>query len=58
VPIVAMARLGLHVEFAELALLKARLKELQAEVEQEDFGATGSSCNCACRTAASTRPTC
>jgi uncharacterized YigZ family protein len=41
VPIVAMARLGLHVEFAELALLKARLKELQAEVEQEDFGADG-----------------
>ena len=41
VPIVAMARLGLHCEFAELALLKARLKELQAEVEQEDFGADG-----------------
>ncbi|MFC5526218.1 IMPACT family protein [Rhodanobacter ginsengisoli] len=41
VPIVAMARLGLHCEFAELALLKARLKELQAEVEQEDFAADG-----------------
>ncbi|MGH8160047.1 MAG: IMPACT family protein [Rhodanobacter sp.] len=41
VPIVAMARLGLHCEFAELALLKARLKELQAEIEQEVFGAVG-----------------
>lgn len=41
VPIVAMMRLGLHCEFAELALLKARLKELQAEIEQEDFGAAG-----------------
>ena len=41
VPIVAMTRLGLHCEFAELALLKARLRELQAEVEQEDFGVDG-----------------
>jgi uncharacterized YigZ family protein len=41
VPIVAMARLGLHCDFAELALLKARLKELQAEVEHEAFGAEG-----------------
>jgi len=40
-PIVPMARLGLHCDFAELALLKARLKELQAEVEQEIFGADG-----------------
>lgn len=40
-PIVAMARLGLHCDFAELALLKARLKELQAEVERETFGADG-----------------
>lgn len=40
-PIVAMARLGVHCEFAELTLLKARLKELQAEVEREDFGADG-----------------
>ncbi|WP_343880079.1 YigZ family protein [Rhodanobacter caeni] len=40
-PIVAMARLGLHCDFAELALLKARLKELQAEVEQETFAADG-----------------
>ncbi len=41
VPIVAMARLGVHVEFAELALLKARLKEIDAEVENEQFGVTG-----------------
>ena len=41
VPIVAMARLGVHCDFAELALLKARLKELQAEIEQEVFGADG-----------------
>lgn len=40
-PIIAMARLGLHCEFAELALLKARLKELGAQIEQEDFGADG-----------------
>jgi len=40
-PIVAMARLAVHVEFAELALLKARLRELQAEVEQETFGTDG-----------------
>jgi len=41
VPIVAMARLGVHCDFAELALLKARLKDLQAEVEQEVFGTDG-----------------
>lgn len=40
-PIIAMARLGLHCEFAELALLKARLKELGAQIEQEEFGADG-----------------
>lgn len=40
-PIVAMARLGVHCDFAELALLKARLGELLAEVEQETFGADG-----------------
>jgi len=40
-PIIAMARLGLHCEFAELALLKARLKDLGAQIEQEDFGADG-----------------
>jgi uncharacterized YigZ family protein len=41
VPIVAMTRLDVHCDFAELALLKARLKELQAEIEQEVFGADG-----------------
>jgi len=41
VAIVAMARLGLHCEFAELALLKARLKEGEAQVEEECFGADG-----------------
>ncbi|KZC16280.1 thymidylate synthase [Rhodanobacter sp. FW510-R12] len=41
VPIVAMARLGLRCDFADLALLKARLKDLQAEVEHETFGADG-----------------
>ena len=41
VPIVAMARLGVHCGFAELTLLKARLKELQAEIENEAFGADG-----------------
>jgi uncharacterized YigZ family protein len=40
-PIVAMARLGLHCDFAELALMKARLKELGAQFELEDFGAEG-----------------
>jgi putative IMPACT (imprinted ancient) family translation regulator len=40
-PIVAMARLGVHCDFAELALLKARLKDLQAEIENEVFGADG-----------------
>jgi uncharacterized YigZ family protein len=41
VPIVAMARLGLRCDFAELALLKARLRELDAEVQQEHFDADG-----------------
>ena len=41
VAIVAMARLGLQCEFAELALLKARLKECEAQIEEERFGAEG-----------------
>jgi uncharacterized YigZ family protein len=41
VPIVAMARLGLHCDFAELARMKARLKELGTEIEQENFDANG-----------------
>ncbi|GGA17299.1 thymidylate synthase [Dyella nitratireducens] len=40
-PIVAMARLGLHCDFADLALMKARLKELGVEIEQESFQAEG-----------------
>lgn len=40
-PIVAMARLRLHCGFAELALLKARLREWQADIEDEAFGAEG-----------------
>src|SRR5579859_1051114 len=40
-PIVAMARLGVRCEFAELALLKARLRELDADITREDFGADG-----------------
>ena len=40
-PIVAMARLGVHCDFAELALLKARLREFDAELMQETFGADG-----------------
>lgn len=40
-PIVAMARLALRCEFAELALMKARLKELEMEIEQESFEADG-----------------
>ena len=40
-PIVAMARLGVHCDFAELALLKARLREFDAEVMHETFGADG-----------------
>jgi uncharacterized YigZ family protein len=40
-PIVAMTRLGVHCNFAELALLKARLKGLQADIEHEHFAADG-----------------
>lgn len=40
-PIVAMARLRLRCEFAELALMKARLKELGVKIEQESFEADG-----------------
>ena len=41
VAIVAMARLGFVCDFSELALLKARLRELGAEPLQERFGAGG-----------------
>lgn len=40
-PIVPMTRLALRCEFAELALLKARLKELEADIVREDFAADG-----------------
>lgn len=40
-PIVATTRLRVHCDFAELPLLKARMKDLQAEVEHEEFGADG-----------------
>lgn len=39
--IVATTRLGVHCEFAELPLLKARMKDLHVVVEQEQFGAEG-----------------
>ena len=41
VPIVAMARLGVHCGFAELALLMARLPDWQAAIESEAFDAAG-----------------
>ena len=40
-PIVAMARLGVHCGFTDLALMKARLKDLGAEFAQEAFDAEG-----------------
>jgi len=40
-PIVSMARLGLTCDFGELALLKARLRELDADIVDEQFGADG-----------------
>lgn len=40
-PIVAMARLDLHCDFAELSLLKARLKDWQADIHSEVFDADG-----------------
>jgi putative IMPACT (imprinted ancient) family translation regulator len=38
---VMMARLGVHCDFADLTLMKARLKEIGTEFEQENFDATG-----------------
>ncbi len=40
-PIVPMARLGLRCSFAELALLKARLREWQASIGAEHFDGDG-----------------
>ena len=41
VPLVVMARLGVRCDFAELARVKARLREIGAVIEQENFEATG-----------------
>jgi uncharacterized YigZ family protein len=41
VPIVAMAKLGMRCGFAELPLLKARLKDAGARVDEERFDAEG-----------------
>jgi putative IMPACT (imprinted ancient) family translation regulator len=40
-PIVAMATLAVHCNFAELALLKARLKDWQADIHSEIFDLDG-----------------
>ena len=41
VPLVVMARLALHCDFAELALFKARLREMDASIDTEEFDANG-----------------
>jgi putative IMPACT (imprinted ancient) family translation regulator len=41
VPIVTMVRLGVRSDFSDLARMKARLKDLGADIEQETFDATG-----------------
>jgi len=41
VPIVAMARLTVHVDFAALALLTSRLKDWQAQIEAQTFDTDG-----------------
>lgn len=41
VPIIAMAKLGMRCGFAELPLLKARLKDAGARVDEERFDAEG-----------------
>lgn len=46
IAIVAMARLGFRCDFAELALFKARLRELEAEIAREEFGADGVTLEC------------
>ncbi|RDS80416.1 YigZ family protein [Dyella monticola] len=40
-PIIAMVRLGLHCDFGELPRMKSRLKDMGAEIEQEQFDAAG-----------------
>jgi uncharacterized YigZ family protein len=41
VPIVAMGRLFIHCDFAELALVTARIREMDGVIEQETFVADG-----------------
>lgn len=41
IPIVAMTRLRVHCAFADATLLKARLTELGAHIEREDFAVDG-----------------
>lgn len=40
-PLVVMARLRVRCDFADLARMKARLRDIGAVIEQEDFDATG-----------------
>lgn len=40
-PIVATTRLGVHCDFAAHTLMKARLRDIGAEIEQENFDAAG-----------------
>ena len=41
VPLLQLAHVEFHVDFAELALLRARLRTLAAAIDGEDFAATG-----------------
>jgi uncharacterized YigZ family protein len=41
VPLVAMARLAMHCPFADLALFKARLREMDTAIDSEDFDTDG-----------------
>ncbi len=41
VPLVTMARLAMHCPFAELALFKARLREMDTVIDSEDFDTDG-----------------
>lgn len=41
IPLVVMSRLGVHCDFADLALMQARLKDMGADIEQERFDADG-----------------
>ena len=41
VAIVAMGRLSIHCDFAELALVSARIRDMDATIEQENFVADG-----------------